>query len=71
MTEVRGSEVLVHVVSCGSINCIDYFNCAVQYIVIELFCAYLFKCLMLMYLHYDNGTCRTYMLYSPYGNMLM
>ena len=46
VTEVRGSEVLVTVFSSESINCIDYLNCAVQYLVIELFCAYLFKFLM-------------------------
>ena len=46
VTEVRGSEVLVTVFSSESINCFDYFNCAVQYLVIELFCAYLFKFLM-------------------------
>ena len=46
VTKVRGSEVLVTVFSSESINCIDYLNCAVQYLVIELFCAYLFKFLM-------------------------
>ena len=46
VTEVRGSEVLVTVFSSESINCFDYFNRAVQYLVIELFCADLFKFLM-------------------------
>ena len=71
VTEVMGSEIPVTVVRCESINCIDYFSCALQYLVIELFCPYLFKFLMSMYLHYGNGTCKTFMLYSPYGNMLM